>query len=56
MSNKKKAWSSPRVSVIPSANALLARFRGVALTATEQKKLDRLAIEMRRGRSRSVAA
>jgi hypothetical protein len=51
-----KAWSTPRVSIIRSADALLDRFRGMALTATEQKKLDRLAIEMRRRRSRSVAA
>lgn len=56
MSNKKKAWSTPRVSVIPSASALLERFRGVALNATQQKKLDRMDNEMRRGRSRSVAA
>jgi hypothetical protein len=59
MSNEKKArkaWSTPRVSTIASADALLDRFRHTALTAAERKKLDRLAIEMRRGRSRSVAA
>lgn len=52
----KKAWSIPRVATIASADALLDRFRGTALTPAERKKLDRLAIEMRRGRSRSVAA
>ena len=59
MSNEKttmKAWSTPRVATIPSADAVLARFRNVVLSAAEQKKLDRLAIEMRRGRSRSAAA
>lgn len=59
MSNEKttmKAWSTPRVATIASADALLARFRNVALSAAEQKKLDRLAMEMRRCRSRSAAA
>jgi hypothetical protein len=59
MSNEKKArkaWSTPRVATIASADALLDRFRATTLKPSERKKLDRLAIEMRRGRSRSVAA
>lgn len=56
MSTGKKAWSTPRVAVVPSADALLNRFRGAALNAADQRKLNRLAMEMRRCRSRSVAA
>ena len=56
MSNEKKAWSTPRISIIPSADALLARYRGVTLNLADQKALDRLAMEMRRNHSRSAAA
>jgi hypothetical protein len=56
MSDEKKAWSTPRISINPSADALLARYRGVALNPTDQKTLDRFAIEMRRNHSRSAAA
>ena len=56
MPTGKKAWSTPRIATVPSADALLNRFRGTALNAADQKNLNRLAIEMRRCRSRSVAA